>query len=286
MRFPHNNFPQDWSLTAGYDFGDPTSYGFHDGIDVNDKGGGDSDLGKPIFAEADGIVDLIHNHTAKNTFGNHYFLKVEGPWGVRWFHHAHCQQIFVKQGEFVKEGQLIAKIGNSGTPYAHDHWACCKELVVDNRDNVANSEAELNRYWEDPYEFIKKWQSVIINPMDQDKQKGIANLDQYRKDRKQGPEGSYEGYVNSVIGSDKDLPNKQKDLDSAKSEVGVKNGQIRALETTVATKDEAITSLKKQLKTTQDALDEAVKNPPVNKPLNSYSVKELVVEILGRFGFK
>lgn len=159
MNYPHKNFPRDWNLAAGYGFGSKTVYGYHEALDVNDYGGGNSDLGRPIYAEADGVIDLVHFHTFD--FGRHYFLKVVGPWGTRWIHHAHCNEIFVKQGDKVREGQLIATIGNSGTPYAHDHWAVCKQLTG---DNVANNLVELHSLWEDPVVFIERWKSVIVNP--------------------------------------------------------------------------------------------------------------------------
>ena len=64
MRFPHAGFPEQWSLTAGLGFGAKTSYGYHEAQDINDKGGGDSDLGKSIYAEADGIITSVHFHTS------------------------------------------------------------------------------------------------------------------------------------------------------------------------------------------------------------------------------
>ncbi len=40
MRYPVNNFKTEWNTTAGNGFGVATSYGFHDGVDINDNGGG------------------------------------------------------------------------------------------------------------------------------------------------------------------------------------------------------------------------------------------------------
>ena len=50
MRYPVNNFKTEWNETAGNPFGIATSYGFHDGVDLNDNGGGNSDLGKEVYA--------------------------------------------------------------------------------------------------------------------------------------------------------------------------------------------------------------------------------------------
>ena len=64
MRYPVNNFKTEWNLTAGNPFGQPTSYGFHDGVDINDNGGGNSDLGKDIYAISNG--ELVYWHGAKH----------------------------------------------------------------------------------------------------------------------------------------------------------------------------------------------------------------------------
>lgn len=49
MRYPVDNYKTEWNGTAGYGFGAKTSYGFHDGVDINDNLGGNSDLGKPLL---------------------------------------------------------------------------------------------------------------------------------------------------------------------------------------------------------------------------------------------
>ena len=164
MRYPHYNFKTEYNTTAGYFYGDKTSYGYHEGIDVNDNQGGDSDLGKPIIAMCDGEVTSIHNHATN--FGNHLHYKIIGPWGERWVHHAHCNEIYVKVGDLVKEGQLIATIGKSGTKYAHDHWAIKKQPT--GIDAIANTEEEL-KMWENPVEFVEKWISAeIAQPISQE----------------------------------------------------------------------------------------------------------------------
>src|SRR3990167_8210124 len=141
MRYPYNNFPGDWNLNAGFAFGDKVEYGYHDGWDINDKGGGNSDLGKPIFAIADGVVTSVHKHTNMPTFGNHLHYQIDGSWGTRFVHHGHCLEVLVKEGDKVKEGQVIANIGKSGTLFAHDHWALKKKLT--GIDSVAHNIKEL-----------------------------------------------------------------------------------------------------------------------------------------------
>ena len=173
MIYPVQNFKTEWNGTAGYGFNAKTSYGFHDGVDLNDNQGGNSDLGKPLYAISAGIISTIHKHTTG--FGNHFLLRIEGKWGTRWIHYAHCKDIFVVDGQFVPEGFKIATVGNSGTTYAHCHFACIKKLT--NSDNVANTQAELNDLWEDPIKFIEtNMKPVEGGNMDQ--QKGSGKFDQ------------------------------------------------------------------------------------------------------------
>ena len=145
------------NTTAGYGFGAPTNYGFHEAADINGNGGGNADLGIPIHAIADGEVTSVHNHTTKPTFGNHIHYKIDGIWGTRYVHHAHCQTILKKVGDKVKEGEIIATIGNSGTEWAHDHFAIKKEPT--GIDGIATTK-ELLKKWEDPIAFIEAQMNV------------------------------------------------------------------------------------------------------------------------------
>lgn len=168
MRYPVDNYKTEWDNHAGYDFGDKTSYGFHDGKDINDNGGGNSDLGKPLFAVANGTIVGLHTHTGANNFGKHFFLQIDGPWGTRFVHYGHCRDLFVKQGQKVNEGDKIATVGNSGTIYAHCHFAIKKK--ANGMDTIANTQAQLNDAWEDPIAFIEKWMKpqgddVLLNQL-------------------------------------------------------------------------------------------------------------------------
>lgn len=155
MRYPVNNWATEWNGTAGYGFGDVTAYGRHDGVDINDNGGGNSDLGKPLFAISKGKVVGIHKHTGAGNFGNHFFLQIDGKWGTRYVHYAHCLELNVTEGQEVEEGYQVAKVGNSGTTYAHCHFAIKKR--PSGMDDVANTKAELEDIWEDPIAFIERY---------------------------------------------------------------------------------------------------------------------------------
>ena len=154
MRYPVSNFKSEWNGTAGYGFGDATAYGFHEGVDINDNNGGNSDLGKPLYAIAKGKVAGIHAHPTSG-FGNHLYIQIDGEWGTRYVHYAHCLEILVQAGQVVEEGQLVAKVGKSGTIYAHCHFAIKKK--TSGMDDVANNKSELDDIWEDPIAFIEKY---------------------------------------------------------------------------------------------------------------------------------
>ena len=165
MRYPVDDFLTKWNVTAGFGFGAKTDYGSHEAVDLNDNLGGNSDLGKPLYAIAKGTITSVHNHTVN--FGKHLHLKIEGEWGTRWAHYAHCNEIFVKEGDVVEEGQKIATVGNTGTTYAHCHFALKKEPT--GVDAVAKTLDDLKK-WEDPIKFIETWiQPVTTVPVEKEK---------------------------------------------------------------------------------------------------------------------
>ncbi len=94
----------------------------HLGEDWNGKGGGNTDLGDPIYSISNGYVSYADN--------------VGGGWGnvIRVVHYlndeemieslyAHCDTILVEEGDFVSKGQQIGTIGNNNGQYlAHLHF--------------------------------------------------------------------------------------------------------------------------------------------------------------------
>ena len=115
------DYPVGWPDGEGY----YSAQGFggerhHLGDDWNGRGGGNSDLGHAIHAIANGHVTTAHDHG--------------GGWGnvVRVMHlhegrlleslYAHCRDLRVTPGTFVRRGDVIATIGNNGGMYlAHLH---------------------------------------------------------------------------------------------------------------------------------------------------------------------
>lgn len=156
-------YPKEF-IANSFDFpvGKPNAEGYynaqkftnnnHLGDDWNAVTGGNSDLGHPIYAIANGFVKIAQNYN--------------GGWGnvIRINHklnngkiveslYAHCDTIFVKPNTWVKKGEKIGTIGNvNGLYYAHLH--------LEIRDNInlpigsgysENTDGYLN-----PTKFIKE----------------------------------------------------------------------------------------------------------------------------------
>ena len=154
MRYPvgknKEDFEKNWYVAQGY--GARTSYGYHEGVDLNLKTGGNTDLGQPIYCIADGEVTSVHFHPSRG-FGNHLHIKHVINGKTYYSHYAHCQEIFVKRGDKVKEGQKIATVGSTGnSKFAHLHFAIKNQPT--GIEGIARTKADLSK-WENPLQFIK-----------------------------------------------------------------------------------------------------------------------------------
>lgn len=210
MRLPVNEYDKWYIATQ---FGEKVDYGYHEAVDLNLKTGGDTDLGQPLYAIADGEVTSVHNHTAIPTFGNHVHIKHDGPWGTVYSHYAHCFSIAVKVGDKVSEGQEIAKVGKSGTTAAHSHFAI--KLQPTGIDAVAHTKEELKK-WTDPIAFINKYQGVSMNMY-----KG------YDLDNAESMKVCVDTQVRLVNGEFVDKPKYEADKKTA-YDLGYKEGQANA----------------------------------------------------------
>ncbi len=126
----------------------------HLGEDWDGVGGGDTDLGDPVYVIADGVVVfardchqgwgnvVIIRHAYRDGLGTHYIDSLYG----------HLDRILVKRGQGVRRGQQIAAIGNAHGLYdAHLHLEVRKNLEIGmSRDKFAQDSS--NYY--DPSQFI------------------------------------------------------------------------------------------------------------------------------------
>ena len=106
---------------------------YHMGEDWNGLEGGNSDLGKPVYATANGIVVLARN--MRMGWGNlviirHIFLEEKQMKTVDSVY-AHLDRIFVSEGKQIVRGQQIGTIGtNRGRYIAHLHFEIRKNLFI------------------------------------------------------------------------------------------------------------------------------------------------------------
>ena len=82
----------------------------HEGIDIA------AESGTGILAFADGKVNYIGESDAYGMY-----LQLQHDNGVTTFY-AHCSELCVQKGERVKQGDLVARVGNTGVstgPHLH-----------------------------------------------------------------------------------------------------------------------------------------------------------------------
>jgi septal ring factor EnvC (AmiA/AmiB activator) len=157
------NYPvKNW--TAWYDaqpYGSKTDYGYHEGGDLNLKTGGDSDFRQPVYAIADGDVSSVEILSKIPSFGKHLHIKHIGAWGTVWSHCAHLDEIVVKEGQKVKEGDLVGYVGKSGTTLCHLHFAI--KLAPTGINGIAKTLTDLKK-WADPIKLIEKYKTQPVTP--------------------------------------------------------------------------------------------------------------------------
>ncbi|MCL4676886.1 MAG: M23 family metallopeptidase [Pararhodobacter sp.] len=90
----------------------------HDGIDIR------APLGTAIHSAADGRV--IYSGDELKGYGNLVIVRHEGCWATVY---AHNEKNLVAKGDFVTQGQVIARVGNTGRtsgPHLHFELRCGK----------------------------------------------------------------------------------------------------------------------------------------------------------------
>ncbi len=156
-------------LADGFDFpvGKPNAEGYyksrgywpngHLGEDWNGRGGGDSDLGAPIYSTARGVVIISENVGVG--WGNciivrHAYRDETGKIAMVDSLYAHLQQRLVKVGQLVEKGQLVGTMGgNNGMYLVHLHFEMRKNLRIGmNRSQFARD----NTNYYSPTDFINK----------------------------------------------------------------------------------------------------------------------------------
>ncbi len=159
-------------LADGFDFpvGKPDADGYyksrglrlrpprHFGEDWNGRGGGDTDLGDPVYSIADGVVTFAHD--VRGAWGNvvlvRYAYRDPEDGKVKFIDalYGHLQRIMTNVGDQVKRGEQIGTIGNNRGMYsAHLHFEIRHNINIGMHTNTVPATLE---HWADPTEFINK----------------------------------------------------------------------------------------------------------------------------------
>jgi len=91
---------------------------FHKGVDLSCSGGSH---GKNIVAAKAGkVIRAVSTYTPGVGYGKNIIIDHGGNYSTLY---AHCSEILVSYGQWVKQGQVIAKVGNTGNSFgAHLHF--------------------------------------------------------------------------------------------------------------------------------------------------------------------
>ena len=164
------------NLADGFDFpvGKPNADGYykarglrlrapqHFGEDWNGRAGGDSDLGDPVYAVADGVVPFAYN--VRTGWGNvvmtRHAYRDPANGQVKFCDtlNGHLDRILVKTGQAIKRGQQIGTIGSTFGMYpAHLHFELRHNITIGmQRSGVA---ADFTN-WADPTQFITRFRRL------------------------------------------------------------------------------------------------------------------------------
>jgi murein DD-endopeptidase MepM/ murein hydrolase activator NlpD len=164
------------NLADGFDYpiGKPNGDGYykargmrlrdpqHFGEDWNGRSGGDSDLGDPVYAVADGIVTFAYNvHVGwGNVVLTRHAYRDPSSNEIKYCDtlNGHLNSILVKVGQVVKRGEQIGTIGsNFGMYPAHLHFEIRHDIKIgmDRRSVPAD-----RIHWADPTEFINQYRKL------------------------------------------------------------------------------------------------------------------------------
>lgn len=137
---------------------------WHTGVDYNGRGGKNTDLGDPLFAIRDGVIEFVD--VGGGTWGNVVVLRFQVNGKTYWARYGHVRYTNLQGqahkpvvGQAVKAGALVAYVGQGANNqfYAHlhfdifhtkpPHWGWWPTRY--------GSQAEVTRYCEDPQTFLK-----------------------------------------------------------------------------------------------------------------------------------
>lgn len=105
----------------------------HSGVDVSAR------IGTEIRATADGVIDSVGQD---KKYGNLVVINHENGYKT---YYSSCSEIYVKKGERVKRGEVIALSGRTGRPTSHLHYEIRKDGIPLDPDEYIESENEVRQ---------------------------------------------------------------------------------------------------------------------------------------------
>jgi murein DD-endopeptidase MepM/ murein hydrolase activator NlpD len=164
------------NIADGFDYpvGKPNAAGYykarglrlrsprHYGEDWNGRSGGNSDLGDPVYAIADGVVTFAYD--VGGGWGNvvltRHAYRDPASGKVKYIDtlNGHLDKISVKTGQALKRGQQVGTIGsNRGMYPAHLHFEIRHNINIGmGRENVPADMVN----WADPSAFINQYRKL------------------------------------------------------------------------------------------------------------------------------
>jgi murein DD-endopeptidase MepM/ murein hydrolase activator NlpD len=170
-----------YSIQRGMGFLDPQYERFtgdlHSGADFNALTGGDSDLGHPIYAITDGVVDYAG---FARGWGGLILIRHDGP--KVWTLSAHNHKNLVRKNQKVHAGQLVATIGKGDATPRYPHGRFLAHLHFEVRLHGSDVIAPwfwassalpraaalefIQKNYVDPLKFLKKMKASTRLPDD------------------------------------------------------------------------------------------------------------------------
>lgn len=152
------DFPVGKPNAKGYYNAQPFTRNRHLGDDWNAVTGGNSDLGDPIYAIANGLV--VSAAHAGPGWGQVvrvvHFHEVLRPQYVESVY-AHCDRMLVQAGDQVQKGAQIATIGNAdGVYYAHLHLEIRDSVGME----LGGGYSTDTTGYRDPTAFIRSYRAI------------------------------------------------------------------------------------------------------------------------------
>ena len=135
---------------------------FHPGVDYN-YGVGDQDKGQEVLSPTWGVVEYVSERGTNGGLGNYIVIRHPHN-GPAWTRYLHLDSTEVLQGQTVAPGQLIGRLGDSGTDNAHLHFEVLTQKGIDwikghyrpyGKYPIGVKKKTVSELWMDPMEWIE-----------------------------------------------------------------------------------------------------------------------------------